>query len=395
MKKIVLPFLLLFFYVDIFAQTDSAKMNIDANYDRPFLVKDNTPVALGGYIEANTQYEGTDGITEGFAFQFRRLTLFASSSISENLKFLAEIEFEDGTKEINIEYAALDIMFNSLLNLRGGIIMNPIGSFNQNHDGPKWDFIDRPIEPTALLGATLSNVGFGLYGKYFVSDLVFSYETYLSNGFDDHVIANNLNRTSLAAGKVNPEKFEESVSGLPMFTGKIGIKHRKIGEFGISYMNGVYNSWRVEGVEVDDKRSVSVLAFDLDLSLTETTKLCGEAAVVAVDVPESYSQQYGTKQYGGFIDITQTVFQGEILSFKDAKLNLAFRSEYVDFNSGTFKETGGNISDDVTSFTGAVSLRLTGSTVIKANYRYSIIQDLLGNPPSHTSALQFGLATYF
>ncbi len=370
-------------------------MNIDANYSRPFLIKDNTPVALGGYIEANTQYEGTDGIPEGFAFQFRRLTLFASSSISDNLKFLTEIEFEDGTKEINIEYAALDIMFNSLLNLRGGIVMNPIGSFNQNHDGPKWDFIDRPIEPTALLGATLSNVGFGLYGKYFVSDLVFSYETYLTNGYDDHVIANDLNRTSLAAGKVKPEKFEESTSGLPMFSGKLAVKHRKIGEFGISYMNGVYNSWRIDGVEVDEKRSVNVLAFDLDVSLTSTTYLRGEVAFVGVDVPQSYSQQFGSKQYGGYIDIVQTVFQGEVLSFKDAKLNICLRTEYVDFNSGTFNETGGNISDDITSFTGALSLRLTGSTVIKANYRYSIIQDLLGNPPAHNSALQFGLATYF
>ncbi|HEY6171803.1 MAG TPA: hypothetical protein VIX80_06060 [Candidatus Kapabacteria bacterium] len=395
MKRLSILFLFVFLSIDVFAQTDSSQMNIDANYSRPFLIKDNTPVALGGYIEANTQYEGTDGIPEGFAFQFRRLTLFASSTISENLKFLTEIEFEDGTKEINIEYAALDIMFNSLLNLRGGIVMNPIGSFNQNHDGPKWDFIDRPIEPTALLGATLSNVGFGLYGKYFVSDLVFSYETYLTNGYDDHVIANDLNRTSLAAGKVNPEKFEESVSGLPMFSGKLAMKYRKIGEFGISYMNGVYNSWRIEGVEVDEKRSVSVLAFDLDVSLTSTTYLRGEAAFVSVDVPDSYSQQFGEKQYGGYIDIVQTVFQGEILSFKDAKLNLCVRGEYVDFNSGTFNETGGNISDDITSFTGALSLRLTGSTVIKANYRYSIIQDLLGNPPAHNSALQFGLATYF
>jgi hypothetical protein len=394
MKKIIL-ILSLFLCVDTFAQTDSVKMNIDANYDRPFLVKDNTPVSLGGYIEVNTQYEGTDGIPEGFAFQFRRLTLFASSSISKNLKFLTEIEFEDGTKEINIEYAALDIMLASSLNLRAGIIMNPIGSFNQNHDGPKWDFIDRPIEPTELLGATLSNVGFGLYGKYFVSDIVFSYETYLTNGYDDMVIENNLNRTSLAAGKVNPNKFEESVSGLPMFSGKLAVKHRKMGELGISYMNGVYNTWRVEGVEVDDKRSLSVLAFDLDLSIIETTKLRGEVAFVSIDVPDTYSQQFGNKQYGGYIDIVQTVFQGEILSFKNAILNLCVRGEYVDFNSGEFNETGGNISDDITSFTGGVSLRLSGSTVIKANYRYSIVQDLLGNPPSYTSALEFGLATYF
>ena len=43
--------------------------------------------------------------------------------------------------------------------------MNPIGAFNQNHDGPKWEFVDRPISATQMLPATWSNVGFGLYGK--------------------------------------------------------------------------------------------------------------------------------------------------------------------------------------------------------------------------------------
>jgi len=62
----------------------------------------------------------------------RRLTLFVSSSISKRIKFLTEIEFEDGTKEINIEFASVDFEFAPLLNFRGGIVMNPIGAFNQN-----------------------------------------------------------------------------------------------------------------------------------------------------------------------------------------------------------------------------------------------------------------------
>ena len=37
-----------------------------------------------------------------------------------------EIEFEDGTKEINIEFASIDFEFHPLLNLRGGVVMNPI-----------------------------------------------------------------------------------------------------------------------------------------------------------------------------------------------------------------------------------------------------------------------------
>ena len=106
---------------------DTSKLitNIDAPYSRPFLETGKLPIAIGGYMEANSQYLQTDGVFDGFSFQFRRLTIFLSSTISKNIKFLSEIEFEDGTKEINIEFAALDLEFHPLLNLRGGIIMNP------------------------------------------------------------------------------------------------------------------------------------------------------------------------------------------------------------------------------------------------------------------------------
>src|SRR6185436_1096180 len=80
---------------------DTAKkgMNMDAIYNRPFVSVGKLPVSLGGYMEANWQHLGTDGVSEGHQFQFRRMTLFVSSTIGKKLKFLSEIEFEDGAKE--------------------------------------------------------------------------------------------------------------------------------------------------------------------------------------------------------------------------------------------------------------------------------------------------------
>ncbi|HNE28290.1 MAG TPA: hypothetical protein PLW66_03940, partial [Saprospiraceae bacterium] len=169
------------------AATDSVpgKMNMDAVYDRPFLQMGKMPVALGGYVEANTAWFATDGVSEGLSFQLPRLTMFLSSSIARRIRFLTEIEFEEGGREINIEFASLDIQFHPALTLRGGVVMNPIGAFNQNHDGPKWDFISRPVSATQMLPATWSNVGFGLYGKFYTGDWTFGYEAYLSNGFDE------------------------------------------------------------------------------------------------------------------------------------------------------------------------------------------------------------------
>lgn len=376
--------------------TTTQPLNMDAVYNRPFLQIGKLPVAIGGYVEANYQYLSEDGVKEGHQFQMRRLTLFVSSSIYKRIKFLSEIEFEDGTKEINIEFASIDLEFSPLLNLRGGIVMNPIGAFNQNHDGPKWEFIDRPISATQMLPATWSNVGFGVFGKKFTQDWAYGYELYLTNGFDDKIINNTENKTFLPASKENPDRFEESFNGSPLFTGKVVARHNAIGEIGLSYMGGVYNKFEEDGLTLDKKRRVNVYAIDFNTRIASTkTQINTEWAWVQVDVPDTYTEQFGRRQQGGFIDLVQPVIKRSMFGFEKAVLNAALRLEYVDWNKGKFKSTGGQIKDDVFSIVPAISWRPTPQTVIRFNYRYNWQKDLLGNPPARLSGFQFGFSSYF
>ena len=376
--------------------TSGMQMNMDAVYSRPFMQLGKLPVALGGYAEANYQYLQQDGISEGHQFQMRRLTLFVSSSIGKRIKFLSEIEFEDGAKEINIEFASLDFEFSPLLNLRGGIVMNPIGAFNQNHDGPKWEFIDRPISATQMLPATFSNVGFGVFGKKYSKDWVFAYEVYLTNGFDDQIINNSENKTFLPATKLNENRFEESFNGVPLFTGKLALRNRVVGELGLSYMGGIYNKFEEDGLVLDKKRPVNVLAIDYNTTIPKlNTAINAEWAWVNVDVPETYTEQFGRKQQGGYVDIVQPVLKRSMFGFEKAVLNAALRLEYVDWNKGNFISTGSNIADDVFAIVPAISWRPIPQTVIRLNYRYNWQRDILGNPPSRLAGFQFGFSTYF
>jgi hypothetical protein len=376
--------------------TSGLQLNMDAVYNRPFIQVGKLPVALGGYVEANYQYLSEDGVIEGHQFQMRRLTLFVSSSIAKRIKFLSEIEFEDGTKEINIEFASVDFEFAPLLNFRGGVVMNPIGAFNQNHDGPKWEFVDRPISATQMLPATWSNVGFGVFGKKFTNNWVIGYEAYLTNGFDDKIIANSENKTFLPASKENKDRFEESFNGSPLLTGKIALRNSKVGELGLSYMGGIYNKFKEDGLILDKKRRVNVFAVDFNTMLPKIkTYINGEWAWVTVDVPETYTEQFGQKQQGGFIDFVQPALKRSMFGFDKAVLNVALRLEYVDWNKGTFRSTGGNIAVDVFSVVPAISWRPTAQTVIRFNYRYNWRHDILENPPAKLGGFQFGISTYF
>lgn len=374
---------------------DSGKLNMDAIYSRNFRRPGKLPVALGGYMEANYQYLGEDGVTEGHQFQMRRLTLFVSSAIAQRLKFLTEIEFEDGAKEINVEFASLDFEFSPLLNFRGGIVMNPIGAFNQNHDGPKWEFVDRPISATQLLPATFSNAGFGVYGKQYKGKWVYGYEAYLTNGFNDRIILNAENRTFLPATKQDAERFDESFNGSMLLTGKIAVRRAGIGELGLSAMTGAYNKFKDDGLVLDKKRRVTVAAIDFNTTLRSGTYLNGEFAFVHVDVPPGYTEQFGSRQQGGFFDIVQPILRRPWFGFKQSVLNVALRGEYVDWNKGRFTSTGGRIADHVYAVIPAISWRPVPQTVFRLNYRYNWQRDLLGNPPSRLAGFQFGISSYF
>lgn len=408
MRKFLLPLFLVTSCPILHAQTDTSfffsrvkqdssklKLNMDAVYDRPFLQMGKLPVALGGYLEANSSYFGTDGVSDGLSFQLPRLTMFMSASIRQRIKFMTEIEFEEGGREVNIEFAALDVEFNPLFNLRGGVIMNPIGAFNQNHDGPKWEFVSRPVSSTTIIPSTWSNVGFGLFGKYSRKNWVWAYEAYLSNGFDDRIIDNNQNRTWFPASKANRDRFEESFNGVPLKTAKLAVKHRKIAEIGLSWMGGVYNRFRDDGIVLDRKRQVNFVALDMNSTIFKGTHLNGEWVWAYADVPDTYIQQFGNRQQGGFLDIVQPVRKGRMLGWSESVLNLALRLEYADYNVGNFQELGLRIADHMYALVPAISFRPSGQTVIRANYRYERHTDLVGNPASRTAGFQFGFSTYF
>src|SRR6185369_5628566 len=155
------------------------------------------------------------------------------------------------------------------------------------------------------------------------------------------IIANSQNRTWLPASKQNPERFEESFNGVPMFTAKTALRHRQVGELGLSWMGGVYNKFREEGLVLDIKRRVDLYAVDFNTTLPGIkTYINGEWVMAMVNVPETYSQQFGSKLQGGFVDVVQPVLKRKMFGWENATLNLACRTEYVDYNVGSFKETG-------------------------------------------------------
>ena len=362
-------------------------------YTRPFIAGAGR-TSIGGYAEVNTNYFVEDGLTDGFSMELRRFNIFLFSAVGPRLRFISELEFEHGTAEIALETALLDFQLDPALVLRAGIILPPIGAFNQNHDSPRWDFVDRPLVSTRIIPSTLSEVGFGAYGRVPLrGGATLTYDAYLTNGLGDGVVLNAEGRTMLAAGK-REDQFAGDNNGVPAFSARVALQRRGLGEFGLSHYRGAYNSFRVDGVQVDAKRGLAISALDVTTSLGPVS-VRGEVASVRLDTPPALSELFGSRQWGAHLDVMTAVWRPRLFGLREAVVSAGARAEYVDFNVGSFSSTDRPIRDDVVAVVPGLTFRPVPGTVFKLNYRRQWTRDLLGNPAARLGGYQVGVATYF
>jgi hypothetical protein len=374
------------------AQAPDSTLAQDGIYDRPF-IGSVSATSIGGYVEGNTNYFVEDGVSDGFSMELRRFNVFLFAQISQRVRFLSELEFEHGTEEIALETALVDVQIRPELVIRAGIILPPLGFFNQNHDSPRWDFVDRPLVSTGIIPSTLSEVGGGVYGRLLGGGTIFSYDAYLTNGLGEAVVGNALGRTDIPSGK-SEEQFAEDNNGSPAFSARIAARRPSLGEIGLSYYGGYYNSFRRDGLEVDERRGLGIAALDFGGAIGPA-EVRGEIAYATIDVPAGLTELFGRKQWGGHLDIVVPVWRPRLLGYDGATLALGLRVERVDYNMGTFASTGASIGDEVTALVPGLAFRPTPGTVFRANYRYHWTTDFVGNDPARTAGFQLGFATYF
>ncbi len=372
------------------ARLDTVRVQ-DGIYNRPFVASMGR-TSVGGYVEGNTNYFADDGVNEGFSLELRRFNIFLFSSIGARFRFISEVEFEDGAEEIRLETALLDFIINPSLVLRAGVLLPPVGQFNVRHDAPLWDVIDRPLVSTEIIPATLSEPGFGAHGRLYPGGFTMTYDAYVTQGLDDGIVLNDAGRTRLASGKGS--LFAGGGNGRPALSGRLAAQHRKLGELGLSGYTVIYNTYTVDGMEVDDARRVSLVALDLSTVLLGAS-VRGEAAWGFIDVPPDLAGVYGDRQWGFFVDVVRPVLKPRMLGLRDATISVVLRLEAVDYNRGTLPGTGDPAGDNVQAVVLGASFRPLSGTVFKFNYRREWIHDLVGNDPINRAGYQVGVATYF
>lgn len=119
---------------------------------------------------------------------FHRFVLLFGHSFSDRIKFWSEFELEhslieggEETGEIALEQAYLDFLIKPWLNLRGGMLLTPVGIVNERHEPPSFNGVERPFVEMTIIPSTWRELGFGLTGDL---GRGFRYRSYMLSSLD-------------------------------------------------------------------------------------------------------------------------------------------------------------------------------------------------------------------
>lgn len=351
--------------------------------DKPYLHGIFGRIRVGGYLEADAFLEREEGATSEAGFELLRWNLLASTEVSSRVSVWSEVEFEEGGEEVTLELAQIDVRLVPLVNLRGGILLSPLGRFNLAHDAPRNELPGRPLVATELIGVALSEPGFGLFGAMeWEGSRRVTYEVYAVNGFRDGVILDSPDGTRVSAGKRN---FEDENSS-PAVVGRLAVRAWPGVELGVSAHHGAYNLFQVEGVSIDERRDLTVAAGDLDVG-SGPYRFVAEAATVRIDVPPGLVGTHASRQSGAYVEASRRFGERWIAAWPGASFAAAVRLEAVDFD----RDLPG---DSVACMSLGLNLRPSPETVLKAAWSRGRARDRFDNA-SQAAELRFSLATYF
>ncbi len=149
-------------------QLNAAQRLLSGNY--------GSAVTLGAYGEMlYNQPEGDNG-----ELDVQRLVLLLGYRFNERTQFVTEIEFEH-VEEVFVEQAFVNYNVANNVNLRGGLMLVPMGIVNEFHEPTTFNGTERPEMDNVIVPTTWRELGIGVTGRF--NSISLGYQAYVFNGF--------------------------------------------------------------------------------------------------------------------------------------------------------------------------------------------------------------------
>lgn len=350
--------------------------------DRLLSSTNKSPLTIGGYGEINyNQPEGDNG-----ELDVQRLVILFGYKFNEKTQFITEIEFEH-VNEVYVEQAFLQYSLNDNVNLRGGLMLVPMGIVNEFHEPTTFNGVERPSVDGSIIPTTWREIGIGVSGKS--NEISLRYQAYLFNGFA------SVNGSKVLGGKNGlrngRQKGAKSTINKPNFSAKAdyyGINGLRLGLAG--YVGRTQAEDDVDMIDGADV-GIAMVGFDARYAYKRFAAR-GQFINASLTDTEAYntlnSADLGSKLQGWYLESSYN-----LLSQDKAQQLWAF-ARYEDYDTHASVDGGltKNNAFDRNDLTFGLSYKLSQGTVVKADYQ--IKSNEVANSDS-TGQLNFGIGVWF
>ncbi len=358
----------------VIAQENNSIVRYENTADK--LLKNNKGFTIGGYGQLDYNQPISSTTINNGTLDVHRLVMLFGYNFNERLKFVSEIEYEH-VKEVFVEQAFLQYKLNNYINLRGGLMLIPMGIINEYHEPPTFNGVERPMVDKYIAPTTWRELGLGISGNIIEASL--KYQLYVVNGFNGYDGSATLNgKNGLRKGR---QKGADSYISSPNFTGKVeyyGIRGLNIG---LSGYLGKTQSTAYDKLERNDDIAiksadstvvgVSMVGLDLRYQL-KGLALRGQLIYSSLDNTTAYNQKLssdlGSEMIGYYVEVAYDVFS----------LTDKFKSQLIPFVRYEVYDTHSKVEDNIvkndayynTFITAGISWKITPKVVVKSDYQF-------------------------
>lgn len=331
-------------------------------------------LVIGGYGHIDYNQPIIKGQKSNGNLDVHRLVLLFGYNFTNKLQFITELEFEH-VKEVYVEQAFLNYRFNTAFQLRGGLILIPMGIVNELHEPTVYFGVERPLLDKKIVPTTWREIGIGMHGN--LHQLSLKYQLYLVNGFLGYSDEAKFRGTD--GFRKGRQKGAESVFTTPNVSAKIdyyGIPRLKIG---LAAYLGKSQSKLFDGLPNDDdflqqqadSSVVNISMFGLDATYTFSGfQFRGQLNYVNNNNTLQYNEfgdtDLGKNMLGYYLEAGYNVFK--LTDFKTELIPFV-RYEFIN----THYETEGfepNKEYEIQVISGGLNWKIHSGVVLKADYQW-------------------------
>ncbi len=279
-------------------------------------------LTVGGYGQIDYNQPFGDNKIQNGKLDVHRLVILLGYRFNEKWSFISEIEIEH-VKEVYVEQAFLNYSINTYVQVRGGLMLVPMGIINEYHEPTTFHGVERPLIDKYISPTTWREIGIGLTGT--IPELSLRYQTYLMNGFSSYNGNAQLSgKNGLRKGR---QKGAESIIRTPVFASRLEYYGILGLNLGLSVYLGGTQSTEYNKLSRDDNTAMSIAdssvvkirMFGFDARYqnkgfqfrvqTYYTKLMNTLEYNYFTASDDVLNDVGNSMYGYYVEVGYNIFQ--------------------------------------------------------------------------------------